>query len=129
MEKSKNIKEFIIRYFTALSAAPAKTRELIEKYVEDEALIEHILFFDSVFPGYEVFAEEMVAEGNKAFIRGRLKGTHKGNFNNIPPTFKVVEFPFAIGYEVENDKIVHHWLIADQAVLMEQLGLTEEVPA
>lgn len=128
MEQAQKTKEFIIGYFNAVGGAPAKTREVIEKYVSDEGLIEHILFFDTVFPRYEVFADEMIAEGNKVFIRARLKGRHEGVFNGIPPTGRQVEFPFAIGYEVENDKIVHHWMIADQAVLMEQLGITA-VPA
>jgi predicted ester cyclase len=33
-----------------------------------------------------------------------------------------------VSYEIENGKIVHHWLIADQMILMEQLGLMN-VPA
>jgi predicted ester cyclase len=123
MEQTRKNKEFILAYFRELGAEPVKTRELLEKYISDESLIEHILFFDSVFPGYEVFADEMIAEGNKVFLRARLKGTHKGVFNGIPPTNRDVEFPFAIGYELEDDRIVHHWLIADQAMLMEQLGL------
>jgi len=28
-----------------------------------------------------------------------------------------------ISYQIENEKIVHHWLIADSMVLMEQLGV------
>lgn len=128
MDQAQKTKEFIIGYFNELGTAPVKTRELIEKYVRDEGLIEHILFFDTVFPRYEVFADEMIAEGNKVFLRARLKGRHEGAFNGIPPTGRFVEFPFAIGYEVENNKIVHHWMIADQAVLMEQLGITA-VPA
>jgi predicted ester cyclase len=38
-----------------------------------------------------------------------------------------VEFPFSIGYEIEDDKIISHWLIADQMMLMEQLGVMNAV--
>ena len=41
---------------------------------------------------------------------------------DIKPTYKNVEFPFVVGYEIENNMIISHWLIADQMVLMEQLG-------
>jgi len=127
MEQQKQNKEFIIRYFNALSGV-AKTRESMEKYVADEELIGHITFFESVFPKYEVFADEMTAEGNRVVVRARMKGIHEGEFNGIPPTHRKIETAFAISYEIENGKIVHHWLIADSMSLMEQLGVMN-VPA
>ena len=122
MEQLKKNKAFVIRYFNAMSGV-TKTRELSREYMTDEELIEHIAFFESVFPKYEIFADEMIAEGNKVVVRARLKGKHKGELNRIPPTNKEVDFPFVINYEIENDQIIHHWLIADQMTLMEQLGV------
>ncbi|RYY10835.1 MAG: hypothetical protein EOO04_36255 [Chitinophagaceae bacterium] len=90
---------------------------------DDEVLIEHIAFFDSAFPCYEIFADEMTAEGNRVVVRARFKGIHEGELNGILPTGRKVDFPFVISYELENGKIVHHWLIADQMSLMEQLGV------
>jgi predicted ester cyclase len=120
-------KEFLVRYANALSGK-MKTRELCTKYIDDEGLIEHILFFDNVFPSYEIIFDEMTAEDNRVVCRARFKGRNEGDFKGFPPTHKEVEFSFAISYEIENNKIVHHWLIADQMTLMEQLGL-EAVPA
>lgn len=128
MDQQKRNKEFIIRYFNAISGA-AKTPELLKEYIDDEELIEHISFFDSVFPEYELFADEITAEGGRVVVRARCKGRHEGAFNGIPPTHRSVEFPFAIGYEIENGKIVHHWLIADQMMLMEQLGVMQMAQA
>ena len=123
MEQLKKNKEFIVAYFNALSGRN-KPREIITQYVDDQGLIEHIIFFDAVFPRYEIFADEITAEANRVVVRAQVKGTHEGELNGIPPTHKQVEFPFAIGYEIENNKIIHHWLIADQALLMEQLGVS-----
>lgn len=122
MEKQKQNKEFIIRYINALSGVQ-KTRELMEQYIDDEELIGHIAFFDVAFPKYEMFADEITAEGNRVVVRARFKGCHAGEFNGILPTNRNVEFPFVISYDIENGKIVHHWLIADQVALMEQLGV------
>ncbi len=122
MEQQNQNKEFIVRYFNALSGV-SKPREVLEKYVTDEELIGHIIFFDTVFPRYEFFADEMTAEGNRVVVRARLKGSHEGEFNGILPTHRKVEIPLVISYEIENGKIVHHWLIADQMTLMEQLGV------
>jgi predicted ester cyclase len=123
MDQQKKTKEFIIRYANAMASAPKITRAFLEEYIIDQELIEHILFFDSVFPKYQVLADEVIAEGSRVVIRGRMKGRHEGMLNGIPPTYRDVEFPLAVGYEIENDKIVHHWLIADQMALMEQLGV------
>lgn len=122
---SKN-KEFVIEYFNRFSGKE-KPRHLVEKYVSDEALIDHIEFFESVFPLYEIFAHEMLAEGNKVLVKAGFKGRHEGVFNGIPPTYKMVELTSAIVYEIENNKIISHWLVADQLTLMEQLGVMNAV--
>ena len=126
MDTLQKNKEFILSYFNAMRGAK-KTRALMEKYIADTHLIEHIEFFDTVFPMYEVFPDEITAEGNRIVVKARLKGRHEGELNGIPPTYKNVEFPFAIGYEIANGKIVSHWLIADQMILMEQLGVMNAV--
>lgn len=122
MEQTKKNKEFIIRYFNALSGVN-KTRKLMEEYITDEKLKEHIAFFEGAFPKYEVFADEITAEGKRVVVRARSIGCHKGEFNGMPPTYRTVEMPFVISYEIENGKIAHHWLIADSMALMEQLGV------
>src|SRR5205085_4693319 len=114
-------KEFIINYLNTLATGVPKTRELLEQFISDEALIAHIEFFEAAFPGYEVLIDEMTAEGNRVVVQARLKGTHLGDLSGIPPTFKTVDFPFVIRYEIENNKIISHWMLADQMRLMEQL--------
>jgi hypothetical protein len=127
MNQLQKNKEFLLGYASALAGKP-KPREILEKYTTDESLIDHIYFFESVFPNYEIYFDELTAEGNRVVCRARFKGRNEGEFKGFPPTHKEVEFSFAIGYEIENEKIVHHWLIADQMILMEQLGL-EPMPA
>ena len=122
MNKIQSNKELIIEYFNALSGA-LKSAELCDQYMDDVELKEHIIFFDAIFPKYEIFADEITAECNRVAVRARIKGRHEGEFNGIPPTYRMVEFPFAISYTVQDRKIIDHWLIADQALLMEQLGV------
>ncbi len=125
MDQSKKNKEFIIRYINSLGGL-VKTREMCEIYISDNGLIEHILFFDGVFPKYEMLIDEITGEGNRVIVRARLKGKHEGDLNGIPPTHKEVLFPFVVGYEIENNKIISHWLLADQMMLMEQLGVMNQ---
>ena len=122
MEQQNKNKEFIINYLNAVGGVP-KTRELMERYISDEALIGHIEFFETAFPCYEVYIDEMTAEGNRVIVKARAKGKHTGNLGEIPPTYKEMDFPFVVAYEIENNKIISHWMLADQMALMEQLGI------
>ena len=126
MDTLQKNKELVIEYFNAISGVK-KTRKLLEKYLSDNHLIEHIEFFDTVFPAYEIFADEITAEGNRVVVKARFKGRHEGELSGIPPTQKKVEIPFSIGYEIENNKIINHWMILDQMMLMEQLGVMNAV--
>jgi hypothetical protein len=115
-------KEFIIRYFNAMAGSVIR-QELLEEYITDIELIGHILFFEPVFPNYEVITDEIMTGGKKGMVRGRLKGRHEEEFNGIIPTHRTVEFPLVISYQIENGKILDHWLMADSMALMEQLGV------
>ncbi len=125
MDNLKKNRELIIRYFNAISGE-VKTDALLREYTNDEKLIEHIMFFEGTFPKYDLFIEEMVAEDKKILVRGRCKGIHLGEFNGVPPTNKEMDLPFVIRYVIDNNKIVDHWLIADQMILMKQLGIIEQ---
>lgn len=124
MENLKKNREFIIKYFNAISGVE-KPRELLEEYTNDEKLIEHIGFFEGAFPRYELFIEEMVTEGKKVIVQGRATGIHKRELSGIPATGSKMDLPFVIRYTIENGKISDHWLIADQMILMEQLGVMQ----
>ena len=115
-------KAFILDYYNAVSGV-AKTPKLLGQYITDQALIDHITFFDGAFPAYEIVADELTAEGNRVVVRARFKGRHEGEWNGIPPSHRPVEFTFIIGYEIHDRKIVSQWLVADQLTLLEQLGI------
>ena len=97
----------------------------MNELLNDDELKNHILFFDTIFPNYELLADEVTAEGNRVIVLARLRGKHEGEMNEIPPTYKMVDFPFAIGYIMDKGIIVDHWMIADQVALMEQLGVNQ----
>ena len=117
-------KAFLRRYLDALSGKdkPAAT---IDTYIadSDEELKQHIVFFEAVFPRYELIADDMIAEGDKVAVHARFEGTHQGELMGIPPTGKEVSVPFMITYRIAEGKIVQHWMSFDRMALMEQLGV------
>lgn len=125
METIRKNKAFIIEYINAISGKP-KTKELIDNYISDERLKNHIYFFESAFPKYEMTIEEITAEKSRVVVRAQITGKHEGELNGIPATHKEIDVPGVISYEIDNNKIVNHWLMGDTLMLMEQLGVIKQ---
>jgi predicted ester cyclase len=119
-----NLKEFITEYFNYLGGKDL-TDEMLDKYITDPELKEHIRVYSTIFPRYDLIVDDMVEEGNKIAVRGTVRGVHKGDLMGIPPTGKEVSYSLMIIYVVENRKIVNHWMVADQLGLMQQLGVVK----
>ena len=49
MNQAKQNKAFILEYYNAVSGVP-KTTELLQHYITDQALIDHITFFEKKLP-------------------------------------------------------------------------------
>jgi predicted ester cyclase len=84
--------------------------------------------FEAAFPGYDLEINDMVAEDDKVAIRATFHGTHRGEFQGIPPTGRDVSIPLMLIYRIASDRIVEHWMNADSLGLLQQLGAVP-VPA
>lgn len=115
-------KQLIGDYFDAINGK-AKTEEILDKFITDQDLKEHIRFFESAFPEYELIPEDMIQENNKVAVRTTFRGKHLGELMGISATGKEVSTSIMLIYEVENNKISNHWMVADQFGLMQQLGV------
>ena len=84
--------------------------------------------FFKAFPDWSTTIEHIVAENDLvvAFLNG--SGTHKGEFNGIPPTNKPVNIRSAELYKIENERITGHWYVMDQLNLLKQMGTSLSEP-
>ena len=121
MNSKKKNRQFILEYYQEISGA-RKTREMMELFTADSKLIDHMLFFERLFPRYEIRLDQITSEGDRVIVRGRNRGRRPDEMPSTT-TNKIIEVPFAIGYRIEQQKIVDHWLITDQMELLDQLGL------
>ena len=112
-------KRLIEEYIENLSSKP-KTEELLDRYVDDPALKEHIRQAEAAFPGYNIDVDEMVAEGDVVAIRGTLQGVHKGAFAGVPST-EGRKQEAMVFYCVSDGRIAKFWLQMDSKALMDQL--------
>jgi predicted ester cyclase len=79
--------------------------------------------FEAAFPGYELSADDLIAEGDKVVLRATFHGTHRGDLMGVAPTGKSVTLPLIIVYRIADGKIADHWLAVDRMELMQQLGV------
>lgn len=115
-------KEFVRRYLEAISGKP-KSDAVLDLFMTDTSLKEHIHMAEAAFPLYRLETEEIIAEGNLVSVRGRVVGTHRGEFMGIPATGKTVDFMLFVTYKIANGKIADHWMLTDNVSMLQQLGV------
>jgi predicted ester cyclase len=119
-EKAEHNKKLIMRY--AMINAPGMTASDLRAYSTNEAYIQKVMAFRMSFPDYTIYVEDITAEGDFVILHGILRGTHEGEFFGLPATFRKVEYPIMVKYQVVDDMIVNAWPMFDQLELLEQLG-------
>ena len=113
-------KQLIQEYFNALSGQP-KTEQLLDRYISDSGLKEHIRSAEGAFPEYELVPSVIAAETDLVAARCTFRGVHKGEFAGIEPTGKSVSLDLMIFYRIRDGRIAEHWMQMDMRGLVEQL--------
>lgn len=114
-------KLLVKRYLEAISGKP-KPESVVRLFVAEQPLVDHIMAAETSFPLYRLDPEEIIAEGDLVSVRGLITGTHLGPLMGIPPTGKEVRFSIFITYRVADGKIVDHWMLTDNMLMMQQIG-------
>lgn len=117
-------KALVQRYLDAIRAD--KSRATLDIYIAEEDLKQHIDYAESAFPGYWIQPEDVIAEGDRVFLRGTVHGVHKGDFMGLAPTGREFSVQLFIVYRIADDTIVDHWMLMDVPALMQQLGAVQE---
>ena len=82
--------------------------------------------FAEAFPDIRLTIEDIMAEGDMVAARVAFRGTHRGEFQGIPPTGKEVAFTSIEVNRVEEGKVREHWVELDLLGLKQQLGAIPE---
>lgn len=80
----------------------------------------------AAFPDLTVTEEDSIAEGDKVASRVTFRGTHEGEFQDLPPTGTSVEFEVMVINRFEDGQLAEAWVQVDVMGLMQQLGVVEE---
>ena len=105
--------------------------EAVGEYFVDERLVEGVkggcFRYFQAFPDLHIALDDVIAEGDKVFVRTTITGTHDGEYKGIPPTGRHVAAQCAEIFRVADGRFAGYWCLTDVAGLMRQL--TEEVAA
>ncbi len=82
--------------------------------------------FIEAFPDLRLTVEDIFSEGDMVATRVAFRGTHRGEFQGIPPTDKEVAFSSIEINRMVDGKVQEHWFEMDLLGLMGQLGAIPE---
>lgn len=78
------------------------------------------------FQNFRMEIDDMIAEGDKVFLRARMLGTHTGEFLGIAATGQTIDVPFADFVRIQSGRVVEHWGVTDTGAMMQQLSEGDE---
>ena len=95
----------------------------LESYKKFEAM------FIKGFPDYHDTIEDIITEGDKVWVLGKVTGTHTGEWNflgtTFAPTGKKITWTAVNIYRIVGGKIVERKSVRDMLDFLKQLGVIE----
>ena len=92
--------------------------------LDADAWVEFIDSFAEAFPDLRLTIETIASGDDTVSARVSFRGTHRGEFQGLPPTNREVAFTSVELNRVVNGKVAEHWVDLDLLSMLQQLGLT-----
>jgi len=77
------------------------------------------------FPDFQFTIEDMIAEGDKVWVRFKETGTHTGDYFGLAPTGKKITVSAVHNFRIVNGKVVESFSVSDDLAFYKQLGVIE----
>ena len=81
--------------------------------------------FNRRFPDSHETIEDMIAGGDKVWVRIKGTGTHTAEHHGLPPTGKKTTWEAVSIWRIVDGKAVEMWAVADELDFCKQLGVIE----
>ncbi len=118
----------LIQCFYEAVSGKDKPPSVLDRYVSDGKLVDHILAFEAAFPRYTISAQEMIAEGDRVAVRLTIEGTQRGEFLGVEPSGRPITIDGVVLYTVRDGRIADYWLKAEPEALLRQLSAELGLP-
>jgi steroid delta-isomerase-like uncharacterized protein len=87
-----------------------------------EGAMEFVPRLRNAFPDFQFSILDQIAEGDKVATRWTIRGTHKGEFQGMPPSGKQIEMTGITIFRIANGKLIEGWTNEDVLGMSQQLG-------
>jgi len=77
----------------------------------------------AAFPDWRHKIETLVAEGDNVAVKLIQNGTHKAEYEGIPPTGKEITMPAQCLFVIANGKVREFWAVENYLDFYQQLGM------
>ncbi|TFG31267.1 ester cyclase [Candidatus Thorarchaeota archaeon] len=81
------------------------------------------------FPDWYEAIEDIIAEGDKVWVRIKATGTHTNEWDlfgvSVPPTGNKIEMNMVFIWRLENGKLVEGWEVDDNLEILKQMGVVD----
>lgn len=77
------------------------------------------------FPDWHETIEDIIAEGDKVWVRLSYTGSHKGDFMGLTPTGKKITSKAVDIYRIVDGKLAEYWNVTDNVNIFKQVGAIE----
>ena len=77
------------------------------------------------FPDFQSTIEDMIAEGDKVWVRLKETGTNTGEYRGLAPTGKKITITAIHNFRIVNGKVVEDFSVSDDLAFYKQLGVIE----
>jgi steroid delta-isomerase-like uncharacterized protein len=85
------------------------------------------------FPDWYESIEDIIAEGDRVWVRVKATGTHTGEWNLfgavLPPTGKPTSIMMVFIWRIEDGKLTEGWEVDDNLEFLRHLGVVEYTEA
>lgn len=95
------------------------------KNIGREGLKQLFIMGLKAFPDWHETIEDIIAEGDKVWVRLTYTGTHKGEFMGLSPTGKKIAATAVDIYLIINGKLAEYWNVTDNLNIFKQVGAIE----
>jgi predicted ester cyclase len=86
----------------------------------------YVTLLRAAFPDFTYTVEDLIAEGDKVVLRLTAHGTQTGEFMGMPASGKRAVWDEVHICRIADNKLVEHWVTADQLGMLQQLGAIPE---
>jgi predicted ester cyclase len=120
---SEESKDVVREYYARV--INGRDLEAVAEFFVDERMVEGVRagcfrYFEA-FPDLHVSLDELIAEGDRVFLRSTMTGTHDGEYKGIPATGRHVATECGEVFRIADGRFAGYWCLTNVAGLMRQL--------